>query len=112
MMKMNSLQLLIYKDSLKGEMHLSQKTQKNDDKIQAWILTFSTVHLFFSTCFPILNSKLVSSTTVLSIGEGNGNPLEHSCLENPMDRGAWWATVLGVAKSRTQLSTHFIYSVK
>ena len=38
------------------------------------------------------------------IGEGNGNPLQCSCLENPMDRGAWWATAHGVAKSRTRLS--------
>ena len=37
-------------------------------------------------------------------GEGNGNLLQYSCLENPMDRGAWWATVHGVTKSRTQLS--------
>ena len=36
-----------------------------------------------------------------SPGEGTGNPLQYSCLENPMDRGAWWATVHGVAKSRT-----------
>ena len=36
-----------------------------------------------------------------SPGEGNGNPLQYSCLENPMDRGAWWATVHGVAKNRT-----------
>ena len=36
-----------------------------------------------------------------SPGEGNGNPLHYSCLKNPMDRGAWWATVHGVAKSRT-----------
>ena len=34
-------------------------------------------------------------------GEGNGNPLQYSCLENSMDGGAWWATVHGVAKSRT-----------
>ena len=34
-------------------------------------------------------------------GEGNGNPLQHSCLGNPMDSGAWWVTVCGVAKSRT-----------
>ena len=34
-----------------------------------------------------------------SPGEGNGNPLQYSCLENPMDRGAWWATVHGFAKS-------------
>ena len=39
-----------------------------------------------------------------SPGEGNGNPLQYSCLENHMDRGAWRATVHGVAKSRTQLS--------
>ena len=39
-----------------------------------------------------------------SQAEGNGNPLQYSCLENPMDRGAWEATVHGVAKSRTQLS--------
>ena len=39
-----------------------------------------------------------------SPGEGNGNPLQYSCLENPMDRGAWWATVHRVSKSRTRLS--------
>ena len=38
-------------------------------------------------------------------GGGNGNPLQLSCMENPTDRGAWWATVHGVAKSRTQLGT-------
>ena len=44
-----------------------------------------------------------------SSGEENGNPLQYSCLENPMDRGIWWATVHVVAKSRTrlkQLNTH------
>ena len=39
-----------------------------------------------------------------SPGEGNGNPFQYSCLENLMDRGAWWATVHGVIKSQTQLS--------
>ena len=39
-----------------------------------------------------------------SPGEGNGNPLQYSCLENPMDGGAWWATVHRVAKSQTLLS--------
>ena len=38
-----------------------------------------------------------------SPGEGNGSPLQYSCLENPMDGGAWWATVHGVAKSQTRL---------
>ena len=38
------------------------------------------------------------------LGEGNGTPLQYSCLENPMDGGAWWAAVCGVARSRTRLS--------
>ena len=37
------------------------------------------------------------------IGEGNGNPLQYSCLENPRDGGAWWAAIYGVAQSRTRL---------
>ena len=46
-----------------------------------------------------------------SPGEGNGNPLQYFCLENSMDRGTWWATVQGVAKSRTRLSDyHFHFS--
>ena len=40
----------------------------------------------------------------LFFGEGNGNTLQYFCLENPMDGGAWWAAVHGVAKSRTRLS--------
>ena len=43
-----------------------------------------------------------------SPGVGNGNTLQYSCLENSMDRGAWQATVHGVAKSRTQLSMNAI----
>ena len=41
-----------------------------------------------------------------SPGEGNGNPLQCSCLENPMDRGAWWATVCGVAKESDKQQQH------
>ena len=44
-------------------------------------------------------------------GEGNGNPLQDSCLENPMDGGAWWAAVHGVAKSRTRLRDFFHFSL-
>ena len=48
-----------------------------------------------------------------SSGEGNGNPLQYSCLENPLDGGAWQATVHGVAKSRTRLSScTFTFSPK
>ena len=52
------------------------------------------------------------------IGEGNGNPLQCSCLENPRDRGAWWAAVCGIAQSRTGLkrlsssSSSSIWSLK
>ena len=43
------------------------------------------------------------SLSLSCIGEGNGNPLQCSCLENPRDRGAWWAAVYGIAQSRTRL---------
>ena len=46
-------------------------------------------------CFPVLLH--------LTIGEGTGTPLQYSCLENPRDRGAWWAAVYGVTRSRTWL---------
>ena len=58
----------------------------------------------------VKNLPVVQETQVQSLGgedltgEGNGNPLQYSCLENSMDRGAWQAIVHGVAKSWTQLS--------
>ena len=60
----------------------------------------------------VKNLSAMLETRVGSLGqgdssvEGNSNPLQYSCLENPMDRGAQWATVLGVAKSQTQLSDY------
>ena len=48
-------------------------------------------------------TSLTSLTSYFITGEGNGNPLQYSCLENPMDRGAWWAMVHGIAESRTRL---------
>ena len=48
-------------------------------------------------------SIIIAMATMTAPGEWNGNPLQYSCLENPMDRGAWRATVHGVAKSRTRL---------
>ena len=47
--------------------------------------------------------KLYISIYIYLCGEGNGNPLQYSCLEKPVDRGAWWADVHGVAQSWTQL---------
>ena len=49
-------------------------------------------------------SDLAPAAADVYIGEGNGNPLQCSCLENPRDGGAWWAAVYGVAQSRTRLT--------
>ena len=48
--------------------------------------------------------KPMQTKKVIITGEENGNPLQYPCLENPMDREAWWATVHGVTKSQTRLS--------
>ena len=45
-----------------------------------------------------------------SVGEGSGTPLQDSCLENPMDGGAWWAAIHGVPKSQTRFHFHFSLS--
>ena len=62
----------------------------------------------FHSSFTVLTSKdsdlLILSFIMLSFGEGNGNPLQYSCLKNPMDGGAWQAAVHGVAQSQTRLS--------
>ena len=58
----------------------------------------------------VKNLPAIQETLVRSLGQedspgdGNGNPLQYSCLENPMARGAWQATVHGVTKNRTQLN--------
>ena len=52
------------------------------------------VHLVKVMVFPVV---------IYGCGEGNGNPLQYSCLDNPSDRGAWWAAVYGVTQSWTQL---------
>ena len=73
-----------------------------------------------SQVVPVVNNLLANAGDVReavsipgsrrSSGVGNGNPLQFSCLENPMDRGAWWATVHRVAKGRTRLS-NFTHSL-
>ena len=69
----------------------------------------SFIHLCLFCClaYRVIVTIFLNSIYVLvyCIGrEGNGNPRQYSCLENPMDRGAWWAAVHGVARSRTRLS--------
>ena len=50
-----------------------------------------------------MKSQMFNGLFGVCIGEGNGNPLQCSCLENPGDGGAWWAAIYGVTQSRTQL---------
>ena len=59
------------------------------------------------TCFrgrSQISWNVPKSKSIAYYQEGNGTPLQYSCLENPMDRGAWWAAVHGVARSRARLS--------
>ena len=69
-------------------------------------LGFSFWDLDFNLAFYVsqqtsLKSQLINIlvNNMVSVGEGNGTPLQYSCLENPMDGGAWWAAVHGVAES-------------
>ena len=77
-----------------------------------WMLSFKPAFLLSTFIFikRLLVNSLFSAIRVVSFegnrefGEGNGTPLQYSCLENPMDRGAWWAAVHGVAESQTRPS--------
>ena len=71
--------------------------------LKLWESSLISQHLYPSLCTNSGYSYKLLSTQPYP-GEGNGNPLQYSCLENPMDRGAWWATVHGVTKSQTRLS--------
>ena len=66
----------------------------------------SYIYIFFLVFFSIVVCQRVLNIVPCAIqpGEGNGTPLQYSCLENPMDGEAWWAAVHGVARSRTRLS--------
>ena len=69
---------------------------------EPWIFPYNEAILFRKKeALKILNRRFKWMSTG---GEGNGTPLQYSCLENPMDGGAWWAIVHGVTKSRTWLS--------
>ena len=70
-------------------------------------LSYSTVDSLQSFWSQLLHYSLLIHSFLFLLclchGEGNGNPLQYSCLENPMDAGAWWAAIYGVAQSRTRL---------
>ena len=83
----------------------------NQDPLLNYFLIFS-ISLWFLNWFYLNQEHLYiqflhhtfKATSKEKHGEGNGNPLQYSCLENPMEGGAWWAAVHGVAKSQTRLS--------
>ena len=67
-------------------------------------IQFKVVFVFPTVTVSIFTMKLAANSSMHACtGEGNGNPLQYSCLENPRDRGAWWAAVYGVAQSQTRL---------
>ena len=61
--------------------------------------------------YPFIHYSNIYWVLASNTGEGNGNPLQYSCLENPMGGGAWWATVHGVTKSQTRLRDFFRFSL-
>ena len=64
----------------------------------------SSIQFFYTYQNVFIHILDIWECLVFVLGEGNGNPLQYSCLENPVDGEAWWAAVHGVAKSRTWLS--------
>ena len=99
-----------------------------ENNIETCILSnVKSIHFFAFTCFYLQGSQVVlvvknppaNAGDVRNLGsipgsgrspgEGNGNPLQYSCLENAMDRGACWATVYGVAQSQTWLSLPHVF---
>ena len=92
--------------TLRGTVGFYEYTEHTQNSCHAWLVPSDSVGTE-STCKAADAGLMPGSGR--SPGKGNGNPLQYSCLRNPMDRGAWQATVRGVAKSQTrleQLSTH------
>ena len=88
------------RDKSEGERQIAH------DITYMWNLNYDTNHGGPDDKEPAGNSGNLGLIPGLgrSPGGGHGNPLQYSCLENPMDRGTWWAAVHGVTKSQTQLS--------
>ena len=84
---------------------LCHKTFQSRRQILANITHLSCVRCSVESFTYIISFNLphATSLSLSCIGEGNGNPFQCSCLENPRDRGAWWAAVYGVAQSQTLL---------
>ena len=107
--RMDWLDLLVVQGTLKSLLqHHSSKASILQCSVffmvqlsHLYMTTGKTIALTRQTYVGKVMSLLFNKLSSLVIGEGNGTPLQYSCLENPMDRGAWWAAVHGVTKSRT-----------
>ena len=92
----------------------SRITVERNQKSRSFYCCYKSIRSWFQMGFPSGSDGKASAHNTggpdsmpgsrKSPGEGNGNPLQYSCLGNPMDRGTWWATVHGVSKSQTRLS--------
>ena len=102
-------------DSLEKSLMLGKIKGKRDCQRMRWLDSIIVaINMNLGKCFPGGSDDKASVCNVgdlrlipglgRSPGEGNGSPLQYSCLEDPMDGGAWWATVHGVAKSQIQLN--------
>ena len=101
--------LLLCTPSLPGpqkEMNRSWNANTINSKLQSLSFTWSPHTLTISILFHLVGIRNIFFYRCT--GEGNGNPLQCSCLENPRDGGAWWAAVYGVAQSQTQQHRVFV----
>ena len=87
-----------------GSVYMSEKAMATHSSTLAWKIPWTDEPgRLQSMGLQRVGHDLASSLSLSCIGEGNGNPLQCSCLENPRDREAWWAVVYGVAQSLTWL---------
>ena len=84
-------------------MYCPEKSMATHSSILAWRIPWMGCRLWGHEESD-MTEQLHFHFSLSCTGEGNGNPLQYSCLENPRDGGAWWAAVYGVAQSRTRLT--------
>ena len=83
---------------------LGEKAMAPHPSTRAWKIPWTEEPGALQSMLKVGHDRVTSlSLFTFIIGEGDGNPLQCSCLENPRDGGAWWAAVYGVAQSRTRL---------
>ena len=113
---MKNLVILLWKSLCQGyhDLHIIKANDKSSVHISLELLAVLTalltplIEILFLMCFLCCPYILLLQSSLLGppvfLREGNGTPLQYSCLENPMVERAWWAAVHGVARSRTRLS--------